>query len=80
VNDAASGTTFATGSLVISVVLAVVGVVIWPFVFEPIAVIFFLVSARATPSRRFTGPVAGLISVCFVLGAALAVALDHALY
>jgi hypothetical protein len=64
----------------ISVVLAVVGVVTRPFLFTPIAVIVFLVGARATPSTRQTAPVASLIGICFVVGAAIAAATNNPLY
>jgi hypothetical protein len=78
--DADSGSTVNLVLLGIAVVLAIVGVVTRPFLFEPLAVICLLVSARSTKSRRFTGPVVALITVCFILGAALAASGSHPLY
>ncbi len=74
------GSTFNLALLVIAAVLAVVGVITRPFLFEPLAVIFVLVSARSTKSRRFTGPVVALITVCFIVGAAIAASGSHPLY
>jgi succinate-acetate transporter protein len=64
----------------IAAALAITGAVVWPFLFEPLAVLFLLTAARSTASRRFTGPVAGLISLCTVIGASVAVAFSRALY
>ena len=64
----------------IAAALAITGVFVWPFLFEPLAVLFLLTAARSTASRRFTGPVVALITVCSILGASLAVAFSRALY
>jgi hypothetical protein len=64
----------------IAVVLAIVGVITRPFIFEPIAALCLLVAARSTPSRRLTFPVACLITICFVVGAGLAAATSNPLY
>jgi hypothetical protein len=78
--DEGSGSTVNLVLLGLSAVLAVVGVITRPFLFEPLAVILLLVSARSTQSRRYTGPVVALITVCFILGAALAASGSHPLY
>ena len=61
-------------------VLAIVGLVTRPFLFEPIAAICLLISARQSESRRFTFPVALLVTVCFVVGAGIAAATSNPLY
>jgi uncharacterized membrane protein YoaK (UPF0700 family) len=78
--DENSGSTINLLLLGIAVVLSVVGVITRPFLFEPLAVICLLVSARSTQSRRYTGPVVALITVCFILGAAIAASGSHPLY
>lgn len=72
--------TLWNGLTVVAVALAVVGVITRPFLFEPLAALCLLVSAKGTASRRFTGPGIAVITVCAVLGASLAVAFSHALY
>jgi hypothetical protein len=64
----------------IAVLLAIAALITRPFLFTPIAVLVFLTGARATPSRPLTAPIATLIAVCFVVGAAIAVATDNPLY
>lgn len=71
---------FWTGVAVLAIALAIVGVVIRPFLFEPIAAILLLVASKQTKDQRFTRPGIMLITVCAVVGAALAAAFDHALY
>jgi len=68
------------GMTAVAAVLAIVGVVVWPFVFEPIAGLFLLIASKSTPSRRFTMPVAMLITVCALAGASIAVGYSRALY
>jgi hypothetical protein len=80
VTEGRSRDTLWTGLIVVAVVLAIVGVITRPFLFEPLAALFLLVSAKGTASRRFTGPGMAVISICAVLGAGLAVAFSHALY
>jgi hypothetical protein len=77
---AESGSRMGVVLVVIAVVLAVLAVIMRPFLFTPISVIVFLIGARATPSRTLTSPVASLIGVCFVVGAAIAVATNNPLY
>ena len=74
------GSTVNLALLVVAAVLAVIGVITRPFLFEPLAVICVLISARSTKSRRFTGPVVALITVCFIVGAAIAASGSHPLY
>jgi uncharacterized membrane protein len=80
VSDAESGGTVFTVLVAIAVVLAIVGVVTRPFLLEPIAVICLLIATRQTESRRFTTPAMLFVTVCFVVGAAIAAATSNPLY
>jgi hypothetical protein len=81
VDEAAeSGSTVFTVLALIAAILAIVGLVTRPFLFEPIAVICILIAARQSESRRYTGPVVALITVCFIAGAAIAAATNNPLY
>ena len=64
----------------LAVVLAIVGLITRPFLFEPIAAICCLIATRQTASPRFTRPVAFLITACFFVGAAIAASGSHPLY
>jgi hypothetical protein len=64
----------------IAAVLAIVGLVTRPFLFEPIAALLCIVATRQTPNPRYTGGVAALIIVCFFVGAAIAASGGHPLY
>ena len=68
------------GVAVLGIVLAVIGVVIRPFLFIPIAAILMLIASKQTANQRLTRPGIVLITICAVLGAALASAYSHALY
>jgi hypothetical protein len=76
----AAAPTYGLVCVGIAVVLAIVAVITRPFLFTPIAVLFFLVGARATPSRTITAPVASFIAACFIVGAGIAAATSNPLY
>jgi hypothetical protein len=80
VDEPESGSTLGMVMVAIAGVLAIVGVITRPFLFEPIAVICVLIAARQSESRRFTMPVALLITVCFIVGAGIAAATSNPLY
>jgi len=80
VSEAESGSAIFTVLVAIAAILAVVGVVTRPFLFEPIAVICLLIATRQTQSRRLTTPAMLFITVCFVVGAAIAAATSNPLY
>jgi hypothetical protein len=75
-----SDTPLWTGVAVLAIVLGIVGVFIRPFLFEPIAAILLLISSKQTASQRLTRPGIIVITVCAVVGAAIAAAGGHALY
>ena len=70
----------AQGVAVLAIAVAILGVVTRPFLFEPIAAILLLVASKQTEDRRLTFPGIVLITICAVLGAALAAVGGHALY
>jgi hypothetical protein len=80
VTEGRSRETLWNGLALVAVALAIVGVITRPFLFEPLAGLCLLVSAKGTASRRFTGPGIAVITVCAVLGAGIAVAYSRALY
>ena len=69
-----------TGFAVVALVLAIVGVVFRPFLLEPIAAILLLTASKNTGNQRLTLPGIMLITVCAVVGAAIAASGNHALY
>jgi hypothetical protein len=69
-----------TGIAVLGFALALVGLVMKPFLFEPAGALLFLVGAKSMSDPRFTRPGAIVIASCAFLGAALAAAFKHALY
>ena len=75
-----SGSTLGMVMVAIAGVLAIVGLVTRPFLFEPIAALCILIAARQTATRRFTFPIALLITVCFITGAGIAAATSNPLY
>ena len=60
-------------------VLAIVGIFIWPFLFEPIAGILLLIAAKQSSNPRLTRPGIVLIMVCAVVGASIAASSGNAL-
>lgn len=66
--------------LVLSLAAAIVGLFLWPFVFEALAGLLLLIAAKQTADPRFTRPAIIAISVCAMLGATFAVVFNHALY
>ena len=69
-----------TGVAVLAIVLAVVGIFLRPFVFEPIGAILLLIASKQTANQRITRPGIVLITICAVIGAAYAAIAPHALY
>jgi len=69
-----------TGLTVVSLALAIVGLFLWPFVFEAAAGLVLLIATKSTASARFTAPALLVITVCAMLGATFAVVFRHALY
>src|SRR5262245_36221989 len=80
VDEGGAGSAVYLVILGIAAVLAIVGVITRPFLFEPIAALLCVVSTRQTPNPRYTGAVAFLIVVCFFVGAAIAASGSHPLY
>jgi len=68
------------GVAILAIVLAVIGVVMRPFLFVPIAAILMLLAAKQTANQRLTRPGIVLITICAVVGAGIAAAYSHALY
>jgi hypothetical protein len=64
----------------IALVLALVSLAYKPFLFIPMAVILILTASRISDDRRTNGLISFTISVCFVVGAAIAVIYRRALY
>ena len=78
--DASSDKPLWTAFAVVAIVLAIVGVFVRPFLFEPIAGILLLTAAKNTTSQRITRPGIVFIMICAVIGAGIAAAGGHALY
>ena len=78
--DSSAAKPLWTGMAAVAIVLALVGLWFRPFLFEPIAGILMLWSAKQTASPRITRPGIVLIMICAVVGAAIAAVYDHALY
>jgi glucan phosphoethanolaminetransferase (alkaline phosphatase superfamily) len=64
----------------IAFALAIVSIFVWPFLFAPIAALLVLIAAKMSDDARLTTVTATMISVCFVIGAAVAVLTRRALY
>jgi hypothetical protein len=71
---------FWNGVAVVAIVLALIGIWMRPFLFEPIAAILMLIAAKQTANQRLTRPGIVLIAIAAVVGAGLAAAYSHALY
>jgi hypothetical protein len=64
----------------LAVVSAIVGLFLWPFVFEALGGLLLLIAAQRTADPRVTRPAIVLIAVLAMLGATFAVVFNHALY
>jgi len=69
-----------TALTVVSIALAIVGLFLWPFVFEAAAGLVLLIAAKSTANARYTAPALIFVTVCAMLGATFAVVFNHALY
>lgn len=79
-DEGGTGSTVYLVILGLAAVLAIVGVITRPFLFEPIAALLCLVATRQTPNPRYTGAVSVFIVLCFFVGAAIAASGSHPLY
>jgi hypothetical protein len=68
------------GVAVLSLVLAVIGIVTRPFLFEPIAAILMLLASKQTANQRLTRPGIVFVMLSAIAGAAIAASYSHALY
>jgi hypothetical protein len=64
----------------LAVVLGLVSIAWAPFLFGPLAALVVLIGSRLSDDARLTSVAATTISVCFVIGAALAVINSSPLY
>jgi len=69
-----------SGLTLIALALAIVGLFVWPFVFEAAASLVLLIAAKTTADSRYTAPALMVVTVCAVLGATFAIVFNHALY
>jgi hypothetical protein len=80
VDEGGAGSPVYLVIVAIAAVLAIVSLITRPFLFGPIAALLCIISTRQTPNPRYTGAVAGLVIVCFFVGAAIAASGSHPLY
>jgi hypothetical protein len=58
----------------------IVSIVTRPFLFAPIGLIFVLIGARSSQSRRFTGPALVILTLGALAGTAIAAGFTKPLY
>jgi hypothetical protein len=80
VTNAARPAPVWTGLIIASLACAIVGLFVWPFVFESLAGLLVLIAAKQTADPRYTRPLILVVTTCAVLGASFAVVFNHALY
>ena len=71
---------FGTALTALAVASAIVGLIVWPFVFEALGGLLLVIAAHRTADPRLTRPAIILITDCAMLGATFAVVFNHALY
>jgi hypothetical protein len=76
VNRATLSTVCAAGAAI----CGIVSIVSRPFLFGPIGLIFVLIGARESQSRRFTGPALVVLTLGALAGTAIAAGFTKPLY
>jgi hypothetical protein len=72
--------TAAKVTAVVATAAGIAAIVTRPFLFDPIGVIFLLITVKLTADRRLTGTVAAIVALGGLAGASIAVGFSKSLY